>query len=372
MKMNEHMKPQVILKPIMHRGATYWGIYFDFNKSINGVMRQLQGRWSVSNKCWLLKYTDSNAQSVNSLLQEHCTVTRETKPEAPLSLFKLPLSNPKTEASISAFKEALQAERYAANTIDTYTDALRVFLRFCNDSAPAEITEAHVQRFHVDYILANGHSASYQNQAINAIKLFFKRLEKRSVNPDLLWRPRRAKPLPNVLSMAEVKQILEAPVNLKHRTMLSLIYACGLRCGELLALKPHHIDAERRLLVVRRAKGNKDRVIPLSDKILDVLRTYYKTAQPKMFLFEGQAEGEMYSARSLQKVLKMACDKAGITKPVTLHWLRHSYATHLLEAGTDLRYIQELLGHSSSKTTEIYTHVSTSALQKIRSPFDSL
>ena len=154
--------------------------------------------------------------------------------------------------------------------------------------------------------------------------------------------------------------------------MLSLIYACGLRRSELLALKPLDLDSNRGLLIVRQSKGKKDRVVPLSGKILDLLRVYYKACKPQIYLFEGQRAGEQYSAKSIQSVLKQALHKCGIKKPATLHWLRHSYATHLLENGTDLRYIQEILGHSSSRTTEIYTHVSNKSLQKIKSPFDEL
>lgn len=146
--------------------------------------------------------------------------------------------------------------------------------------------------------------------------------------------------------------------------MLSLIYACGLRRGELLNLKPENIDSKRHLLIILNAKGKKDRVVPISDKVITMLREYYMTFKPKVWLFEGQNKGEQYSEKSIQSVLKLALEKAKISKPVTLHWLRHSYATHLLESGTDLRYIQELLGHKSSKTTEIYTHVTEKSLQK--------
>lgn len=154
--------------------------------------------------------------------------------------------------------------------------------------------------------------------------------------------------------------------------MLSLIYACGLRRGELLNLKLIDIDSNRGLLRINQGKGNKDRVVPISEKILELLREYYRYEKPKVYLFEGTTSGQTYSPTSLQEVLKSAVKKSGIKKPVTLHWLRHSYATHLLESGTDLRFIQELLGHNSSKTTEIYTHVSQKSLQKIKSPFDDL
>ena len=154
--------------------------------------------------------------------------------------------------------------------------------------------------------------------------------------------------------------------------MLSLIYSCGLRRSELLNLKPADIDSKRGIVIIRQSKGKKDRITPLSQKILELLREYYVGHKPKIWLFEGVNPGESYSAKSLQSVLKQALQKTSITKPVSLHWLRHSFATHLLESGTDLRYIQELLGHNSSKTTEIYTHVSTKSLQQIKSPFDDL
>ena len=154
--------------------------------------------------------------------------------------------------------------------------------------------------------------------------------------------------------------------------MLSLIYACGLRRGELLNLKPFNVDSKRHLLIILNAKGKKDRVVPISDKVITMLREYYKIYKPRTWLFEGQWAGVQYSETSLQEVLKTALYRARIKKPVTLHWLRHSYATHLLEAGTDLRYIQELLGHKSSKTTEQYTHVTEKSLLRIVSPFDNL
>ena len=207
---------------------------------------------------------------------------------------------------------------------------------------------------------------------VNALKLFLSVVQNKSINVELIHRPKREKLLPNVLSKQEVKLILSASNNIKHRAMLSLIYSCGLRCGELLNLKPQHIDSKRGLIIIKQAKGRKDRIVPLSNKILEVLREYYKTAKPQNWLFEGQTIGNKYDERSLQSVLKQSVSKAGIKKPVTLHWLRHSYATHLLENGTDLRYIQEILGHSSSRTTEIYTHVSNNAIQKIVSPFDTL
>ena len=202
--------------------------------------------------------------------------------------------------------------------------------------------------------------------------MYFKTCRDTKIEIDKIHRPKRAKALPNVLSKEEVKKILDAHSNLKHKAMLSMIYSCGLRRSELLNLKFSDIDSKRNIVIIRQSKGKKDRITPLSAKILDLLRNYYKEYSPKTYLFEGQEKNTQYSARSLEEVLKKSVRLASINKPVTLHWLRHSYATHLLESGTDLRYIQELLGHNSSKTTEIYTHVSTKNIQQIKSPFDDL
>ena len=311
-------------------------------------------RWSASNKYWHLPDTEANRLH-----------------------FKLPLADtlyPNTEglASIAIFNRYLLSKRYSSNTIKTYSEALKSFLTFCNTKAIKDITNDDVILYNNNYILKNNLSSSYQNQIVNAIKLYFKIVKETAIEIDKIHRPKREKSLPNVLSKEEVKQIITAPTNLKHKTMLSLIYSCGLRCGELLALQPHHIDSKRNIVLLKNSKGKKDRIVPLSLKILELLREYYKVYKPKTYLFEGQEVGNPYSNKSLQSVLKQSLTKAGIKKPITLHWLRHSYATHLLESGTDLRYIQELLGHNSSKTTEIYTHVSTKNIQQIKSPFDDL
>ena len=273
---------------------------------------------------------------------------------------------------IERFKQWMEHKRYSDSTVKTYVKAITVFLRFIKPKMSAEATNEDMQRFVYQYMIPRKLSFSYQNQAVNAAKLFFKTIRGSVLITEQLERPRREHKLPNVLSKEEVAAILQALSNQKHRTMLSLIYACGLRRSELLNLKPENIDSKRHMLIILNSKGKKDRVVPISEKVITMLREYYKIYKPKTWLFEGQNMGEQYSETSLQKVLKMALEAAKIHKPVTLHWLRHSYATHLLESGTDLRYIQELLGHKSSKTTEIYTHVTEKSLQKIKSHFDDL
>lgn len=273
---------------------------------------------------------------------------------------------------VNQFVRWLAAKRYSANTIKTYSEALRCFFAYYRDKNVCDITNADVLDFNNDYIVKRKLSASYQNQITTAIKLYFRTIRETKIEVEKIERPKKTNFLPNVLSKEEVKEILEAHRNIKHKTMLCLIYSCGLRRSELLQLKPQDIDSRRNVVVIRQSKGRKDRIAPLSAKILTLLREYYKQYRPKIWLFEGHADGMRYSEQSLQSVFKTALKKAKITKPVTLHWLRHSYATHLLESGTDLRYIQELLGHKSSKTTEIYTHVSTKSLEQIKSPFDDL
>lgn len=275
-------------------------------------------------------------------------------------------------SEIEKFKRWLQSKRYSDNTIKTYIEALKVFIDFNDAKGLNEISNEDFILFNTQYILSRKLSSSYQNQVVNAIKLFFSIVKDKKLELEKLHRPRREHKLPNVLSKEEVKAILACSVNSKHKAMLSLIYSAGLRCGELLKLKLNDIDSNRMLIIVREAKGKKDRIITLSGKVLLLLKEYYKVFRPKVWLFEGQRPSEPYSERSLQLVLKQAVKRAKINKPVSLHWLRHSYATHLLESGTDLRYIQELLGHKSSRTTEIYTHVSTRNIQNIKSPFDDL
>jgi integrase/recombinase XerD len=183
-----------------------------------------------------------------------------------------------------------------------------------------------------------------------------------------LWFKR----LPNVLSKIEVRKILDSIKNLKHRMMLTTIYACGLRCNELIQLKLLDIDSNRHFIFIRQSKGKKDRYVPIPEKLIHELRDYYKKYRPVTFLFEDQFPGNPYSPRSLQLVLKQALEKAKIKKAVSLHWPRHSYATHLLENGTDIRFIQELLGHNSPKTTMLYTHVSELNISKIKTPYEDL
>ena len=303
-----------------------------------------------------------NAKSLSSVIHNE---RAKSKP------ILAPLNETQTKA-IEQFVGYLKSIRYAENTIGTYSDAVKIFFRFFSDRTIDSLEASDITFFNNNYILKYGYSASYQNQVVNAIKLFFRVVQNTKMEIESIERPRREHRLPNVLSKEEVKLILQSLENKKHVAMLSLIYACGLRRSELLSLSLKDIHSGRNLLIINQSKGKKDRVVPISDKLILLLREYYLQYKPKKWLFEGQLPFSQYSERSLELVLKKSVTIANIKKPVTLHWLRHSYATHLMESGTDLRFIQELLGHKSSKTTEIYTHVSTKSIQQIKSPFDDL
>lgn len=377
------MVKEIIIEHLMHREEQRVFLRFEPNNETSGIVRNfLNGKWSATQRAWHIAFTENyydtlhyffGPYNVRLFLKSKPVVVQNGLKNSPNEQVNnhVGLSH-ETEAKVDEFRFWMKSRRYSDNTINTYVEALIVFLKYYHDKPLSEISNDDLINFNNRYIIAHRLSASYQNQLVNAIKLFFRTIELKVMQVDLIYRPKNPKVLPNVLSKEEVKLILEAKGNIKHKAMLSLIYSCGLRCGELLRLKPEHIDSKRNLLIIKQAKGRKDRVAPLSRKTIELLREYYKVYQPAVYLFEGQTKGTMYDDRSLQSVLKQALELAKINKPVTLHWLRHSYATHLLESGTDLRYIQEILGHSSSRTTEIYTHVSTKSIQNVVSPFDNL
>lgn len=232
--------------------------------------------------------------------------------------------------------------------------------------------EKEVRSYLLRLLEEQDNSHAYVNQVISALKILFKNVLKRPGVVISVPRPKKERKLPDVLSQQEISRLLKAVDNVKHRAIMLLIYSAGLRVGEVVRLKPEDIDSERNLIHIRQGKGKKDRYTLLSQTALEALRLYADEYLPNKWLFPGVHPGKHMHERSVQKIFDGAREKAGITKDVSVHTLRHSFATHLLEAGTDLRYIQELLGHQSSKTTEIYTHVSKRDIGRIQSPLDRL
>lgn len=265
----------------------------------------------------------------------------------------------------------LDENRYSPRTKESYLATLEFFFRYFSAKDPLEITEDEISKFIYDFIIKLGYSASYQNQMVSAIKTYYTIAGKGKINPEFFERPRRGRALPKVFSKDEVSKILNSGRNNKHKLILWIIYSCGLRRSEVTNLKLTDLDRERSIIHIREGKGRVDRVVPVSEKVWTKIDEYISSYNPGVYLFEGQGSGK-YSVESVYNVFKQALRKAGIKKEVGVHCLRHSYATHLHENGLDIRYIQELLGHKSTRTTEIYTHVSRRNLLAVRSPIDDL
>ena len=267
-----------------------------------------------------------------------------------------------------SYLRKLELKRYANSTIKTYVSCFETFINHYSDREIKDLNEEDI-RLYLQKLIREDFSHSYINQAINAIKFYYEVVLEMPNRFYAIERPRPIEQLPKVLAKEEIMAIIEHTNNIKHRCIVSLLYSAGLRRIELLNLKLEDIDSKRMVIKVRSGKGNKDRFTILSEKLLGDLRKYYKEWRPTNFLFEGPGR-KAYSPESVSSIVKNAAKKANIKKRVTPHMLRHSFATHLLENGTDLRYIQVLLGHRSTKTTEIYTHVATNIFFKIKNPLD--
>jgi integrase/recombinase XerD len=265
----------------------------------------------------------------------------------------------------------LDENRYSPRTRESYMAALEFFFRYFSPRDPLDISQDEISLFIYDFIIKLGYSASYQNQMVSAIKTFYSISGKGKVNPEFFERPRRRRALPKVFSKEEVSLILNSTRNIKHKLVLWMIYSCGLRRSEVINIKLQDIDKDRNIVHIREGKGMVDRIVPLSMKVWEKIEDYLTSYKPKIFLFEGQ-KGGRYSSESVYHIFKESLHKAGINREVGVHCLRHSYATHLHESGLDIRYIQELLGHKSTRTTEIYTHVSRRNLIQVRSPIEDM
>lgn len=271
-------------------------------------------------------------------------------------------------------KRELRLRNYSHQTIKSYLSSLRNFVLYIHPRHPREISDADIREYLLHLFEERQHTAGTVNQSLNALRFLYVELYDRPLVVGSLPRPKKEHKLPDIMNDAEVARLFGAVHNLKHRTMLMLAYATGIRVSELAKIRIEDIDAERGLIHIRGAKGKKDRYTILPDSLRGQLNEYWKTYQLQTsgWLFHGTEPGHHVAIRTIQAIFYRAARAAGIEKPVSMHTLRHSFATHLLEHGTDLRYIQELLGHQSVRTTEIYTHVSRRVIQKIRSPLDFL
>lgn len=370
--------------PLFHRDKPRIGIYFDYDPHVNAIVRRLPGRvFSVTQSCWYVTDEPGALNRVKSFLEAervefdvaglNPVETTSPPPDTPLKpkVHKSalgPLSAEHVKA-LRMMQQQLNIKGYSDNTKRTYQQHFKEFLFFYNSTSVLDISEQEIVNFMLYLVERKKVSRSAQGQAINAIKFFYERVLKQERKVYHLERPLREKSLPEVLSKEEVLAIFESIKNPKHRLIMMLIYSAGLRRSELLNLRTGDADIDRRIIFIRGGKGRKDRQTMLAQHVIPLLEVYLKEYTPLLWLFEGPG-GSRYSATSLQIILKRAVKAAGIRKSVRLHMLRHSFATHLLEAGTSTRYIQVLLGHESSKTTEAYTHVAALGVYKIKSPLD--
>ena len=278
---------------------------------------------------------------------------------------------PNIQNLLAEFRIRLQLQRYAASSINTYTNALTKFLLAFQNKNLEQLSVQEIAYFLSTLQKNQQLSPAYQRQILASITKFYHLFYNKRLDLSFLYPKRKTKALPKYLTVLEIKRLFSHCQNLKHLCVLQLLYGCGLRVSEVVALKIVDVDSTAMRILVRNAKGQKDRVVPLPKSLLENLRNYYRSYKPKSYLFEGQKRAQ-YSIKSIQEVTKKYGFEAEIKKKVTPHILRHSYATHQLENGVNIRHIQELLGHNSIKTTEIYTHISNVSQEKIANPLDQL
>ncbi|CAH0997670.1 Tyrosine recombinase XerC [Emticicia aquatica] len=361
--------------------------------SSNQIITQIpQRRWSQSRKCWVVENTRHNVILIGKLFgKNNCRFSSAIitlyKPEVTLEEINQYFSRfnhnswknkPATREDynhpiIISLDKHMKVRNYSYRTISNYRSHLIKMIHYFSPTTLKEVSKEHFETY-LDYLVTKRkQSASSLNVAINAFKYYRENLlgiatKSYFLMPNII----RAKQLPEVLHQTEVEKILEKTTNQKFRTIFCLIYSTGLRLSEATNIKISSINSKNKTIFIKNGKGKKDRYVVLSDKILDLLRSYYKVYQPKEYLFETDYNFDPICTRTVQRVFANVVKQCRIKKHVGIHSLRHSFATHLLESGVDIRYIQELLGHSDITTTMRYTHVHNAALKNVTSPFDKL
>lgn len=363
------------LSPVFENEEWQIAIRFEFDPEIKLLLKSLQGiKWSTTHNCYCLTYSHSNKQLLYSrfraahvfvdytaMLDFHPDRKQEIKPKPQFSKVQ--------KKVLHEYVAYLRGQRLSESSVRTYYNFVLKLVDFFGDKAFPDLCNRDIEMFIEQRIAANNYAISTHRQCISAIKHFLALYRCQGIDVSAIKRPAKSRYLPTVLPKEEIISLLRATRNLKHRAILAMIYSSGLRIGELLELKLADIDVLRRQVLVKNSKGRKDRMVVLAASMLPLLNNYLSTYNPKVYFAEGQTGG-IYSAQSIRVFLQESCRRAGIKKKVSPHSLRHSYATHMLENGIDLRYIQELLGHSKPETTMIYTHVSRKDIMKIESPLD--
>ncbi|MCZ4696494.1 recombinase [Ancylomarina euxinus] len=376
------IKKYITLKHLLINNTKCIGLQFYPDKVIQALIKTLPNpRWSNTYNMVYILNTKENLSIIfdtfkgvawincEHFLEKKRNVNSENSPLDIESYRRR--KTPKTYRRCPEdFLLKLELRKYALNTARVYISCFEAFINTYKEVDLLDIDEENIQSY-LQLLIHQQKSDSYINQSINAIKFYYEVVLGMPNRFFSIERPRKSQALPKVLSKEEIGLMIKSTKNIKHRCIISLLYSAGLRRGEVLNLKMADIDSKRMVINVLKGKGLKDRNSLLSQSVLVDLRKYFEEYKPQKYLFEGLS-GQQYSPTSIGKIVTEAAHKAGIKKRVTPHMLRHSFATHLLESGTDLRYIQVLLGHSSTSTTEIYTEVAINNIKTIVSPIDSL
>ncbi|MCB4809641.1 site-specific integrase [Tamlana sp. 62-3] len=369
--------PLVTLKRQYHRKAHQIIINFKFDKTLIQLLRQkTEAKWSKTHRAWYLQNNPENLKTIFTIFKGFASVNADDifnkkLPEKKFPKKRIRQLNDANRKLLNNFYKYLKGKRYSDSTVNTYSQLVADFVEFYNNEAIETLNNRSVEHYIETIYVKRNYAINTQRQFISAMKLFVVFYQNSQINDLELQRPKKARILPNVLSYVEVIRLLQVTKNLKHRMVIALIYSSGLRISELINLKVADLEIDRRQIFIKNAKGKKDRYVSLAESVLPLLKNYLMTYEPKNYLIEGQ-NGLAYSDSSIRKFLKQSCKLANIKKLVSPHTLRHSYATHLLEQGVNLRHIQELLGHARPETTMVYTHVARKDLLDIQSPLDKV
>ena len=353
------MTAKVTYELDVHEGKNVILIKFPYDKALVERVKKLVGvKWSRSKKAW---YVSDTSQYREKFGLEEKVIGKE-------AILKIADIN---RPNFQRFVDLLHLKGYSTNTIRTYTVEFSQLLYLIKDKNVNELTAEQLKSYLLYCLQTLKLRENQVHNRINAIKFYFEKVLKQPTIVFDIPRPKKPFLLPKVIHIEDVAKMIKQTENIKHKTMLMLVYGMGLRVSEIVKLEITDIDSKNMQVHIRGAKGKKDRYANLPAAVLPFLRNYYKAYKPKKYLFEGQY-GEQYSSRSAQQVFKQSLERANINKNIGIHGLRHSFATHLLEQGTDISYIQKLLGHNNIKTTLIYAHVGKKDVKAIKSPIDQI
>lgn len=375
----------IYLTPLLHYNISQIAIRFEYNEKVKAHIKTYQGvKWSKTHKSFYVLDSIENRKGLfNHLrkkslfvdysalkhpIQKQFSIKKKPSKKSHLEIYKA-LPEDKKEL-LKKFTGFLKGKRLSSSTVSSYGHFILRFIDYAKAIPEQMWTNKTIDLFFENVLAKENYSISSHRQCVSALKYFTDYCDIKNFDSSQLKRPKKSKYLPSILSKEEIIDLIRSTKNLKHRTIIALLYSSGLRIGELLNLELSHIDIDRSKVCINKGKGRKDRTVILSEMLKPLLLNYVSTYKPMKLLFEGQ-HGGAYSASSVRSFLKKSCQLANIKKTVTPHTLRHSYATHLLENGVGLRHIQQLLGHSKPETTMIYTHVAQHDLMQIRSPLDT-